>query len=162
MKKDGAFRAERVIFVLLIGIICILTGCADKGDSQIGTCTVTICCETALEAKDVLAQEKYSALPKDGILLQSENVPIQENDSVYDVFIRAAQKASLSYEVSDGYLSGIGGLYQMDCGELSGWLYSVNGEFQIEGADNIPAEDGMEIAWLYTCDMGADVGASFS
>jgi len=59
------------------------------------------------------------------------------------------------------YIEGIGNLYEFDCGELSGWMYSVNGEFPMYGMSQYEVKDGDVIEVVYTCDLGADVGNSF-
>ena len=56
------------------------------------------------------------------------------------------------------YVQGINHLYEFSCGELSGWMYMVNGEFPNYGCSKYELKDGDEIVWCYTCDLGRDVG----
>ncbi|MBQ7794614.1 MAG: DUF4430 domain-containing protein [Clostridia bacterium] len=55
------------------------------------------------------------------------------------------------------YIEGIGNLYQMDCGDMSGWLYRVNGEIPDKGSSEVYIKDGDRIEWLYSCNFGADI-----
>ncbi len=52
-----------------------------------------------------------------------------------------------------------GNLYEFDCGELSGWMYSVNGVWPDYGCSGYTLHDGDTVVWSYTCDLGRDVGA---
>ena len=56
------------------------------------------------------------------------------------------------------YIEGIGNLYEFDVGELSGWMYSVNGWFPNYGCSRYQLQNGDVICWVYTCDLGKDVG----
>ena len=57
------------------------------------------------------------------------------------------------------YVQGINGLFEFDNGAESGWLYSVNGEYQGIGCDNYILKDGDSVEWHYTLDLGKDLGA---
>ena len=59
---------------------------------------------------------------------------------------------------SGAYIEGINYLYEFDGGTLSGWMYKVNGQFPNYGCSQYFVEDGDEIVWMYTCDLGRDVG----
>ena len=50
---------------------------------------------------------------------------------------------------SGGYVEGIGGLYEFDHGDQSGWIYAVNGASAgVSAADYLP-KDGDVISWRY-------------
>ena len=55
------------------------------------------------------------------------------------------------------YVEGINNLYEFDCGERSGWMYSVNGEFLNYGSSAVEIKSGDRIQWRYTCDLGEDL-----
>ena len=50
-------------------------------------------------------------------------------------------------------------LIPSDCGNLSGWMYSVNGVRPDYGCSSCTLHDGDTVVWSYTCDLGRDVGA---
>ena len=56
------------------------------------------------------------------------------------------------------YVQGINNLYEFSCGELSGWMYRVNGVFPNYGCSKYVLKDGDVVEWVYTCDLGRDVG----
>ena len=55
------------------------------------------------------------------------------------------------------YVRGIHQLYELDCGNLSGWTYQVNGIVPNYGCSKYTVKAGDMIAWRYTCDGGKDV-----
>ena len=55
------------------------------------------------------------------------------------------------------YIEGISYLYEYDCGDLSGWMYRVNGEIPSVGCGEYRLRDGDCVEWLYTCDLGNDL-----
>lgn len=129
------------------------------------TCTISIDCGTVLDHLDVLAPGKSDLIPQDGMILGSTVVAISNGDTVLDVLERITRdrKIHLEFEKTPAYQSvyieGIGNLYEFDCGDLSGWTYSVNGIFSSIGCSQEPVNNGDIIRWYYTCDLGNDVGA---
>ena len=55
------------------------------------------------------------------------------------------------------YIEGIGNLYEFDAGELSGWIYRVNGKIMSVGCSQYKLKNGDKIEFLYTCNMGKDL-----
>ncbi|MBQ9471715.1 MAG: DUF4430 domain-containing protein, partial [Ruminococcus sp.] len=54
------------------------------------------------------------------------------------------------------YIAGINYLYEFDYGDLSGWMYRVNGVLPEVGCQSYTVSDGDEIEWLYTTNIGKD------
>ena len=55
------------------------------------------------------------------------------------------------------YISGINYLYELDFGDMSGWIYHVNDDEPLVGCGEYKLSDGDNIEWLYTCDLGKDL-----
>lgn len=129
------------------------------------TCTISISCATILNNLDALDAGKQDLVPEDGWILAPMQVSFSEGESVFDVLQRIcrAQKIHMEFEdtplYDSAYIEGIGNLYEFDCGPLSGWEYAVNDWFPNYGCSRYTLKDGDVIAWLYTCDLGADIGA---
>lgn len=70
----------------------------------------------------------------------------------------ALTASGVSADVSGGYISGIGDLYEKDCGSMSGWLYAVNGHAPNIGCNSYALNNGDSVLFIYTCNMGKDVG----
>lgn len=130
-------------------------------------CTLSIDCSTILGNMDKLTEGKDTLVPEDGLLLSPQEVEFTPGESVMDLLERELKARNLHFEVTitplDGakYVEGICNLYEFDCGELSGWQYRVNGEFPPISVDKYDLADGDVVEFLYTCDMGADIGDSY-
>ena len=128
------------------------------------SCVLSISCAAILDNMDSLDPEKTELVPADGWILQPLTVTFYENESVFDVLLRVCMENSIHMEYTDtpiynsAYIEGIGNLYEFDCGSLSGWMYSVNGWFPNYGCSRYQLQDGDRVEWVYTCDLGKDVG----
>lgn len=132
------------------------------------TCTFSISCATILDNLKDLDPEKVELVPEDGWLMEPEAVTFQEGESVFDVLLRVCREQTIHMEYENtpiynsAYIEGIGNLYEFDCGELSGWMYSVNGWFPNYGCSRYQLRDGDVVEWVYTCDLGMDVGGGYA
>lgn len=130
-------------------------------------CTISISCSTVLDQMKLLKDNKKKIIPKDGIFLGNTTVTVKKGSSVFDVLQKVTKenKIQLEYNYTPAYknyyIEGIGNLYEFDAGELSGWMYCVNGEFPGYGCSSYTVKDGDEILWVYTCNLGKDVGGYF-
>ena len=131
------------------------------------TVTMSIRCDTALENRDKLdpALQTEEFLPKDGTVLKTTEYVLREGDSVFSLLERAVKHEKIQFEYKGtgknggtAYVEGIAYLYEFSCGPLSGWMYRVNGTFPGVGCSEYFPEDGDVIEWIYSCDLGHDVG----
>ncbi|MDR1960773.1 MAG: DUF4430 domain-containing protein [Gracilibacteraceae bacterium] len=133
------------------------------GDAR-HTVTLTVRCDTILANMDRLDKEKHELVPADGVIFPAAAVTFREGESVFDVLWREMQNAKIHLEFvntplyNSAYIEGINNLYEFDAGELSGWMYKVNGWFPNYGCSRYQLRDGDEVEWVYTCDLGRDVG----
>lgn len=131
-------------------------------------CTIGISCETVLSNMDKLDPSKKSIIPANGIILAKTQVEAVEGETVFDLLKRITRQEKIHMEFSQtpmydsAYVEGIANLYEFDCGELSGWMYSVNGTFYRIGSSETTVKSGDVIEWVYTCDLGKDIGDSFA
>ncbi len=132
------------------------------------TCTISISCATILDHMDWLDEEKVDLVPEDGWILKATKVKFYDGESVFNVLQRTCKQNKIHMEFSDtpmynsAYIEGIHNLYEFDCGQLSGWMYSVNGWFPNYGCSRYQLKDGDIIKWVYTCDLGYDVGGGYA
>lgn len=130
------------------------------------TCTLSVRCDTILNNMDWLNPEKVELVPEDGVIFPATEVTFYEGESVFNVLQRELKKAKIHMEFTDtpmynsAYIEGINNLYEFDCGEQSGWMYSVNGWFPNYGCSRYQLQDGDVVEWVYTCELGADVDGS--
>lgn len=177
-------RRSAVLSALLLAVLAALCagGCARQtaGTSPEGesssprsqepscTCSLSISCAALLEHLDDCDPEKRELIPEDGWILEPVDIAFSEGESVFQVLQRACRQENIHMEYTQTplgggvYIEGIHNLYEFDAGELSGWMYSVNGWFPNYGCGSYPLSDGDAVEWVYTCDLGADVGGGYS
>lgn len=132
------------------------------------TCTFSISCATILDNWDKCDDSKKPLVPVDGVILPSTTVTFSEGESVFDVLQRVCQDNKIHMEsvwtpmYNSAYVEGIHNLYEFDVGSLSGWMYSVNGWFPNYGCSRYALQNGDVVNWVYTCDLGYDVGGGYS
>lgn len=131
------------------------------------TCTLSVRCDTILKNLTRLDEEKTGIVPKDGVIFKETEVIFHEGESVFDLLLREMKQNKIHMEFENtpmynsAYIEGIANLYEFDCGELSGWMYRVNGWFPNYGCSRYALKDGDKVEWVYTCDLGSDVGGSY-
>lgn len=124
------------------------------------TCTISIDCKTIADKSKVTNGAILDYIPSNGILLSQTTVTVKKGSSVYDVLQKAAGNGGIPVDVDGSYIRGIGHIYEFDAGELSGWMYQVNGVSPNYGCSSYEVKEGDVIRWCYTCDLGKDVGGS--
>ncbi|OZQ67149.1 hypothetical protein CA600_09910 [Paenibacillus sp. VTT E-133280] len=128
------------------------------------TATLSVSAATILDNMNIFNEDKLEVLPADGIIYKAQKVTFYEGESVFDVLLREMKKNKIHMEFSmtpiynSNYIEGINNLYEFDAGELSGWMYKVNGWFPNYGSSRYVLKDGDVVEWVYTCDLGRDVG----
>ena len=132
------------------------------------TCTLSIRCDTILNNMGNLTPGKEDLIPADGAILSAITVEFSEGESVFDVLLRETKRRRIHMEFNttigynSAYIQGINNLYERDCGGDSGWMYKVNGWFPNYGVSRYQLKQGDVVEWVYTCDLGRDVGNEWS
>lgn len=142
-------------------------------------CTISISCSEILKNENKLKSGKKAFVPSGGEILKTVTVEFEEGETVFDILCRVCESEKcadgceycqsggiqLEYEYTPGYenyyIEGIHQIYEKDCGSKSGWMYKVNGTFPNYGCSDYKLKDGDKIEFVYTCDLGEDVGAEF-
>lgn len=157
-RKPSNFLIVALVAVAALTIVWLTTfqsvddhyqNIAPAGDT-VGTVTLTIRCDT-------IADRSAAHIPDDGVVLETTVFSIGEGDTVYDVLQRAAAAHRIHLETSGGYVEGIAQIYEWDHGDLSGWMYTVNGKTPSVGCAEFVLFPNDEIVFSYTCNMGEDL-----
>ena len=129
--------------------------------------TVTISISCATLASDMSKLENPAIrdyIPEDGWILKTVSYAGTTENTVFDVLNTVCRNNDIQLEFSytplyeSNYIEGINYLYEFDGGNQSGWMYKVNGWFPNYGCSSYYLSDGDVIEWVYTCDLGKDVG----
>ena len=132
------------------------------------TCTLSISCATILDNQELCDPEKWELVPENGWILEPMTVTFYEGESVFNVLQRTCKQQGIHMEFSNtpvynsAYIEGIHNLYEFDVGNESGWMYKVNDWFPNYGCSRYLLQDGDVIEWVYTCDLGDDVGGGYA
>ncbi|MDR0433777.1 MAG: DUF4430 domain-containing protein [Gracilibacteraceae bacterium] len=132
------------------------------------SCTLSVRCDALLANLDRLDAEKRRLAPADGVIFPATEVTFYEGESVFDLLRREMRSAGIHMEFTSvplynsAYIEGINNFYEFDAGELSGWMYRVNGWFPNYGSSRYRLQSGDEVEWVYTCDLGDDVGGGWA
>ncbi|MBZ9634848.1 DUF4430 domain-containing protein [Clostridium sp. FP1] len=128
------------------------------------TCTLSVTCASILNNMSKFNKDKLEVLPKNGMIYKTQTVSFSKGEAVFDVLLREMKKNKIHMEFemtpiyNSNYIEGINNLYEFDCGELSGWMYKVNGWYPNYGCSRYVLKKGDVIEWVYTCDLGRDIG----
>jgi hypothetical protein len=119
----------------------------------IGSVSLSIRCDTVAG--------KAAYIPENGEILGTIEIPITDDTTVFDALTSAVRAHGIRMEYSGtpelAYVKGIADLYEFDHGELSGWVFHVNGESASVGCGEYVLADGDAVEWLYSLDLGKDV-----
>ena len=122
-------------------------------------CTLSVQCSSVLENLHKLKDNKKDIIPDGGVILKETKVEFFAGESVFDVLHRTLKSNNILFEFTKTpaynsvYIEGIANLYEFDCGELSGWLYRVNGIKPTYGCSQYQLENGDKIEFFYSCNM---------
>lgn len=158
----GIAAAVGIVFVLVTDFQSTdhyYNGQKKRKDNAIGTVTLSIRCDT------IAGKGDPAYVPEDGTILDTTEFDIEDGETVYDILTEAARTYRIQVENkgSSGsahgmvYIAGINYIYEMDYGDLSGWVYHVNGITPSRSCGEYILSDGDNIEWLYTCELGHDL-----
>jgi len=181
-RKDINCRSILLIILAAVLTAALFAGCSSPGGGSAGspdaasapvqepegdTVTMSISCASILEHMDSLDPDKTELIPEDGWILEPVTLPLEEGESVFDLLLRVTREKKIHMEYSEAplygsaYIEGIHNLYEFDCGEVSGWMYSVNGWYPNYGCSGYKLEPGDVVEWRFTCDGGEDIGGGY-
>ena len=128
------------------------------------TVTLSVRVHTILYNMHLLDRDKHELIPADGWIFPPTEVTAYEGESVFNVLQREMRRNSIHMVsrwtpiFNSAYIEAINNIFEFDVGPLSGWMYRVNGWFPNFGASRYLLSDGDAIEWLFTVDLGRDLG----
>ncbi|MDE7195344.1 MAG: DUF4430 domain-containing protein [Oscillospiraceae bacterium] len=123
------------------------------GDMRV---TVGADCLAALAVMDRIDEgvNPVSVIPEDGVVIAECTVSAEEGASAFDALVAAAreQRVAVDYVGSfyGVYVRGIGHIYEFGFGDMSGWLYTVNGESPDVSSGEYILSEGDRVEFTYT------------
>lgn len=97
------------------------------------------------------------------IFLAEQEFELEPGETVYSLLRRTGLSIqSTGHSVWSGmYVQSINGWGEFSDGPLSGWMYRVNGIFPDFSSSLYYLRDGDVVEWLFTRDLGNDIGSGF-
>lgn len=151
----AALAAAGIAAVWLIRIETPAQYYAPTGQAGGGSVTIEIRCDA------ILGLDGAERFGKNGIILPKTECTVSEGETVLALLQETARANRLQIEadgisgtvVETAYVRGIASLYEMDFGDLSGWVYTVNGERPSVGCGAYVLSDGDAVVWEYTLNL---------
>lgn len=98
-------------------------------------------------------------------ILPATSQPYREGETALNLLISITKSRHIQMEYRGSgvtsYVTGIADLYELDYGSQSGWFYRVNGESPSVSSGACRIHSGDKVEWIYSCNLGKDVGAVF-
>ena len=157
--------AVLALSALLAARVCMIDVESASGyynDSTVDARAVTGEVYLSIRCDTVAGLLDDGSTPEDGVILERTALPCHDGDTVFDILTAAARKFEIQMEHEGGtgdmaYVNGINFLYEYAHGELSGWMYAVNGDYPSVGCGAYRVQPGDEISWQYTLNIGEDL-----
>lgn len=161
--KKRSFK--NVILVVVVMAISIAATCMidiqttdehhskTEKDNIIGQVTITVRCDK------IVGMDSH--IPQNGVIVSTIECDIASGDTVYDVLADVTSVNKIHLETNGNgqnvYVEGIANVYEFDYGDLSGWVYLVNGERASVSCGEYVLNDGDKIEWVYSLELGNDI-----
>ena len=122
------------------------------------SCTIEIRCDSLVKNKKQAQESIWKYIPDDGEILAKVTVQMEKGATVYDVLAKVCKAKGIAVDAEytplykSYYIKGIAHLYEKQAGDMSGWIYKVNGTAPNRGASAYKISEGDVISWRYTCD----------
>ena len=97
-----------------------------------------------LDGEDELDLEDFEEIQDDPFIAE-EGSSVLEATQLYCM----SHDISISVDSSKGYITEIAGLTEGDYSEMTGWVFTVNGEMGMLSAEEQLVEEGDKIAWEF-------------
>ena len=133
------------LFLTLI-LLFTLTSCTKENAEEDNTPIVNpvnLSMEIAIGLEDAQEDGFENIGPKD--FIAEEGSTVLEATQLYCM----ANNISISLDKDMGYITEINGLTEKDYTEMTGWVFTVNGEMPSVGADQLEIQEGDQIRWEF-------------
>ena len=168
---------KKILSVLLaLSMLCSFACCfaaAADANAVIGKAYISVA-DTVARPTPAETDDPYKYPEPVGTIYARSEVELHQGDTILDVTKRFVEDVKGAKAVSkitpySTYISAfenvttasgkkLDSIGEFDAGAESGWMVRLNNQFLSVGADQAAVEADDEIAWMYTCKYGADIG----
>ena len=108
--------------------------------------------DTAQDEPQIAVTVEIDATAGEGEL-STHHVELDAGATAYDALVAAADDVNASDSDYGMYVAGINGLAGGDFGDMSGWMFEVNGEMAEVGCSEYQLADGDVVTWVYVTEF---------
>lgn len=136
-------------------------GDVEEGESGVGSDSITVYFTLYGDEKHGTDSEhtykkNKSDLP---VWIEKASYSVKSGATVLALFEKALKAKGLSYTNENGYISKINGLSEKDNGNLSGWMYLLNGKTSLSGVSEQKLNNGDNVIFYYTDNYTLEKGS---
>lgn len=165
--RSGRRRRDILIVLIIAALICVAVNLVNiesvdghfsmsttvGPEIDLGSVTFSVRCDMV---------KNIEGIPSDGVVIETVGLSLGKGESVFDLLDRAARISRITVVENGGYVSSIANISEQSYGDLSGWVFFVNGEMPSVGCREYFPKDGDVIEWHYTRDLGKDITPEYS
>lgn len=165
--RSGRRRRDILIVLIIAALVCVAVNLVNiesvdghfsmsttvEPEIDLGSVTFSVRCDTV---------KNIEGIPSDGVVIETVGLSLGNGESVFDLLDRAARMSRVTVVEKGGYVSSIANISEQSYGDLSGWVFFVNGEMPSVGCREYFPKDGDVIEWHYTRDLGKDITPEYS
>ena len=136
---------------------------AGRIDSAISTLTLVGSGEVPLKYVKISVTDPNAGAGQKSVYHPLTQFVMNDNETAYTLLLRTGLVVltSTNSQYNGAYVVSIDGFGELADGPLSGWMYKVNGESPDYSASLYFLKDGDVVEWVYTRDIGEDIGGGF-
>ncbi len=115
------------------------------------------CAELSVEFgadRSALPPELEAYVPEDGYIIGPVKLSLGEGETAWELLVKAAKYYKIPVDAQGSgasvYVRGINQLYEFSVGEMSGWVYYVNGKSPSVGCGACGLSDGDAVRFVFT------------
>ncbi len=132
-----------VLLVLALAFAAVSCGSPAKNEDTpiVNPTNLTF---SLLDGEDDITMEGFTPIEDDPFIAE-EGSTVLEATQLYCM----SHDISISVDSKNGYVTEIAGFTQGDYSDMSGWVFTINGEMGMLGAGEEIIEEGDKIAWEF-------------
>ena len=161
--KKKNIKKKRMAALIVLAVLIVVSAAAEliinAGKEGTANVHIQIRCDKLAEAPEKLKdQTLVQYIPDDGEALARLKYIANDGDSALDILEKICSNKNIEIKKnSEGAIQSIGYFKNGDCGQGSGWVYTVNGRLMDEDPAEYIVRDGDEIVWAFSLNGGRDI-----
>lgn len=161
--KEKNIKKKRTAALIVLAVIIVVSTAAEliinAGKEGTANVYIQIRCDKVAEVPEKLTDPELAQyIPDDGVALARLKYIANDGDSALHILEKICSNKNIEInKTTEGVIQSIGYFKNGDCGQGSGWVYTVNGKLMDENPADYIVRDGDEIVWAFSLNGGSDI-----